>query len=300
MKTNKLVFQSLFLSLLLAGAGIAQTPLQMISKLDGGTNPFKEPISIALDPQGNLYVADSANHRIQKFDGQGKLISKWGGLGQGNGQLNCQPYNFCAVAVDSSGHVYVTDGNNNRVVKFDSSGKFLSTWGSTGYDNGQFTNPFGLGVDRQGNVYVSDDNHRIQKFDANGKFLAKWGGPGSGDGEFGVVIRIAFDTQGNIFVTDMGNGLQKFDANGKFLTKYKTCGNDPIIGAMGLALDAQDNLYVFELLNKHLCKFDSSGRFVTLWEELKLPGEGIAIDQQGNMYVAQGGGVNLVIKYRKP
>ena len=300
MKTRNLVLQALFV-LSLVGSGIAQTPLQMIWKTDGGANKFGFPNSVALDSQGNLYVADSTNHRIQKFDGQGKLISKWGGLGQRDGQLNCEPYSFCGVAVDSSGHVYVTDGNNNRVEKFDSSGKFLSTFGSTGYDNGQFTYPFGIGVDRQDNIYVSDDNHRIQKFDSSGKFLAKWGGPGSGDGEFGVVIRIAFDTQGNMYVTDMGNGLQKFDANGKFLAKYKTCGKAPIIGAMGLALDAQDNLYVFEMLNNHLCKFDSSGRFVALWDGFN-PGEGIgiAIDQQGNMYVAQGSGLNLVVKYRKP
>ncbi len=300
MKTKNLFLQALFLGLILVGGGLAQSPLQMISKLDGGANRFKEPISIALDSQDNLYVADSANHRIQKFDSKGHLITKWGGLGQGDGQLDCEPYSFCGVSVDANGHVYVTDGNNGRVQKFDANGKFLAKWGSLGSGDGKFNAPFGIGVDRQGNVYVADDNKHIQKFDANGKFLARWGGPGDGDGEFGVVIRIAFDTQGSIYVTDMGNGLQKFDANGKFLAKYKTCGKDPIHGAMGLALDAKDNVYVFDMTNKHLCKFDSNGRFVALWEGFKNPGEGIAIDQQGNMYISEGSGVNLVVKFRKP
>jgi tripartite motif-containing protein 71 len=114
MKTRNLVLQAV-LVLLLVGGGLAQSPLQIISKLDGGANRFKEPISIALDPQDNLYVADSANNRIQKFDSEGHFIAKWGGLGAGDGQLNCQPYNFCGVAVDGRGNIYVTDGNNNRV-----------------------------------------------------------------------------------------------------------------------------------------------------------------------------------------
>jgi tripartite motif-containing protein 71 len=156
-------------------------------------------------------------------------------------------------------------------------------------------------VDRQGNVYVGDDNNHIQKFDANGKFLAQWGSSGGGDGQFGgAIIKIAFDAQGNIYVTDMGNGFQKFDANGKFLVKYRTCGKDLLLGAMGLALDAKGNVYVFDMMNKHICKFDSNGRFVALWGGFKNPGEGMAIDQQGNIYVSEGSGVNLVVKFRKP
>ena len=80
------------------------------------------------------------------------------------------------VAVDSSGNVYVADTNNNRIQKFDSSGTFITKWGSSGTGDGQFEYPTGIAVDSSGNVYVADtDNHRIQKFDSNGTFLTKWG-----------------------------------------------------------------------------------------------------------------------------
>ena len=88
------------------------------------------------------------------------------------------------AAVDSSNNVYVADQDNNRIQKFDSSGKFITKWGSYGNGDGQFHNPDGIEVDSSGNVYVSDtDNNRIQKFDSNGTFITQWGS-GSSDGQF--------------------------------------------------------------------------------------------------------------------
>jgi tripartite motif-containing protein 71 len=70
------------------------------------------------------------------------------------------------VAVDGAGNVYVVDANNYRVQKFDSSGSFITAWGSSGAGPGQFNLPRGLGLDAEANVYVADSaNHRIQKFD---------------------------------------------------------------------------------------------------------------------------------------
>ena len=123
---------------------------------------FNYPIGIVVDSLGNVYVADTHNNRIQKFDSNGGYLAQWGSLGSGNGQFN-DPYN---VAVDSSGNVYVDDsGDNHRIQKFDSNGGYLAQWGSLGNGEGQFNGPCGAAIDSLGNVYIGDTwNNRVQEF----------------------------------------------------------------------------------------------------------------------------------------
>jgi len=79
-----------------------------------GDGQFFFPRAVALDSSDNVYVADTFNHRIQKFDSDGTFITKWGSRGEGDGQFT-HPQ---GEAVDSSGNVYVADGSNNRIQKF--------------------------------------------------------------------------------------------------------------------------------------------------------------------------------------
>jgi sugar lactone lactonase YvrE len=114
---------------------------------------------------GNVYVADTGNDRIQKFDNNGTFLTGWGSSGTGNGLFSGPS----GVTVDGSGHVFVADTNNNRIQKFDGSGTFLTAWGTTGAGNGQFQFPFGAATDGSGNVYIAEyGNNRIQRFDASG------------------------------------------------------------------------------------------------------------------------------------
>lgn len=79
-----------------------------------GDGQFQDPHGVAVDGSGNVYVADTQNHRVQKFTSDGVFVTKWGNVGSGDGQFSWH----YGVAVDGSGSVYVLDTNNQRVQKF--------------------------------------------------------------------------------------------------------------------------------------------------------------------------------------
>jgi tripartite motif-containing protein 71 len=83
---------------------------------------------VATDSRGNVYVSDTINNNIQKFDSRGHFITKWGTEGTGDGQLK-RP---AGIAIDANDDIYVSNAGNNRIEKFDNSGKFLLKWGSQG------------------------------------------------------------------------------------------------------------------------------------------------------------------------
>src|SRR5919197_1208082 len=108
-----------------------------------------------------VYVADSNNNRVQKFDINGKFIMSWGSKGSKDGQFIVP----VSVVIDSNGDIIVNDRGNARVQKFDSNGKFITKWGSYGKGDGQFIDPEHLAIDSNGYVYVSDrGNNNIQVF----------------------------------------------------------------------------------------------------------------------------------------
>ena len=96
----------------------------------------------------SVYIGDSWNSNIQKFDSEGNFIAKWGTNGTGDGQfLNIGDQSGVeGIDVDSSGNVYVADSGNSRVQKFDSEGNFITKWGTNGTGDGQFIYPSGLAV----------------------------------------------------------------------------------------------------------------------------------------------------------
>jgi PKD repeat protein len=293
-KITSICLTILFLGLMSASVTHAETESYKLVKQWGsegsGNGQFLGLWGIAVDTSGNVYVGDANNHRIQKFDSNGKFITKWGSYGKGNGQFDYLEF----IAVDSSGNVYVVDSYNNRVQKFDSNGKFITKWGSYGTGNGQFNEPQGIAVDSSGNVYVADKwNYRIQKFDSNGKFITKWGSYGSGNGQFANPLGIAVDSSDNVYVIDHAffdfniNRIEKFDSNGKFITKWGS--SDQFIYPYGIAIDSIGNVYVTG--DEEIYEFDSNGKFITKWSVPYLVPEqsgglsGVAVDSSRNVYV---------------
>ncbi len=311
----------------LAGAAIAAGPERALAPdaaagLDfdlgprpDGSRPYPAPDPFAgLDPVPGSDLAVRPN--LAPFvESAPDFVKEWGTRsGTGDGELSAPQ----GAAVDSAGNVYVADAGNSRIQKFDSTGDFVTKWGSQGSGDDQFTSPRSVAVDSSGNVYVADyANNRIQKFDSAGTFLAKWGEVGFGDGEFFRPAGVAVDASGNVYVVESGgNRIQTFDATGNFIAKWGTSGSDhgQFSDPKGVAVDASGNVYVAEQGNSRIQKFDGTGTFLRMWgwgvdtgasalevcTSATLPcqagsmgsgdGElnytnGVAVDSAGNVYV---------------
>jgi len=121
---------------------------------------FNRAEGLSLDDAGNLYVADSCNHRVQVFDGNGAFLREHGSPGTARGQFS-YPYD---VRVDGKGWQYVCEFGNSRVTVLDADDQVLEIIGGAGSAPGQFNNPWSLALDSRGNLYVADSqNHRVQK-----------------------------------------------------------------------------------------------------------------------------------------
>jgi DNA-binding beta-propeller fold protein YncE len=118
-----------------------------------GPGQFESPSAVAVDATGNVYVADTANNRIQKFDAQGNFLLAWGSVGTGDGQFN-HPQ---GITVNGAGDVFVADTLNSRFQKFSPNGTFLLKRGTFGTGNSdQYAFPVGIGSQGATSVLVAD------------------------------------------------------------------------------------------------------------------------------------------------
>ena len=124
---------------------------------------FRDPMGIAVDSQDFVYVADTWNHRIQKFTSEGKFVLQWGKFSEADGEFE----GANAIAIDSEDNVYVSSiWGIGRIQKYTPGGKFITKWGKKGWrEDGVFDSPVGIAIDSNGYVYVCDlVNKRIQIF----------------------------------------------------------------------------------------------------------------------------------------
>jgi DNA-binding beta-propeller fold protein YncE len=211
-----------------------------------GSDPgmLKNPRGLAADASGNIWVADTSNDRLQKFNGDGTLLQVIGRPGSADGEFDSP----AAVAVSPKGNIIVADKGNRRVQVFSAKGVFLGAFGKPGKESGQFNAPVGVAVDGSENIYVVDrDNDRIARFDNSGNLVWEAGREGKGPGEFTDPDSIAVTPDGEIYVLDAGNDrVQVFDTKGTFLRLFGSegKGHGEFREPAGMTLEGGIRLYV--------------------------------------------------------
>ena len=274
---------------------IAGTGVQGFSGDGGPATSAKlyAPTGVAVDGQGNVYIADHSGARVRKVS-RGGTISTFAGTGgagfsgDGGPATSARVGTPYGVAVDGQRNVYISDRYNNRVRKVSPGGTITTFAGTGAYGSGSFgdggpatsaqlRNPYGVAVDGQGNVYIADHGHsRVRKVNPGGTIttFAGTGVPGfSGDGGRATAAKLisprglAVDGRGNVYISDRDNNRVRKVSPGGTITTFAGTGES-----------ANDG--------------DGDGGPATS-ARIQHP-EGMVVDPQGNVYIAAGSSVRRV------
>ncbi|MHB8519943.1 MAG: NHL repeat-containing protein [Limisphaerales bacterium] len=253
----------------------------------GSAARFNSPYGVAVDNGGNVYVAEEMNDTIRKITPGGAVTTLAGSAGQigsadGKGS-GARFQNPRGVAVDTAANVYVADTFNHTIRKIRPDGvvtTLAGTAGQIGSTDGtgsaaRFNNPYGVALDRAGNVYVADfGNHTIRKITPDG-----------------VVTTLA-GTAGQIGSTDGTGSAARF------------------FNPSGVAVDSAGSVYVVDAENYTIRKITLTGIVTTLAGSAGPPGSrdgtasaarlgfpmGVAVDSAGTVYVASSSGYSMIRK----
>jgi sugar lactone lactonase YvrE len=268
---------------LVGGTSITSSAYQYSAQFgsDGsGDGELSTPKQVAVDSNGDIYVADSANSRLQRFSSAGAYEAQATGLSGITGVAVDSSFSAYVawstdavrkldsslatvwtinigggvssprhIATDGT-HVYVCNQGSDVVHKrLCSTGAAVATLGSAGTGDGQFANPHGIAYSATtGNLYVVDaGNTRIQEITRTGTFVRKWGSSGTGNGQFTTPTGVAVDATGNVFVADSGrDDVQMFTSTGTFLRAFGSAGtgNGQFALPDGIAVEADGDVWV--------------------------------------------------------
>jgi DNA-binding beta-propeller fold protein YncE len=201
--------------------GTGAGEFEFYSRRSGYGAPYGD---VAFDTDGNIYVLDTGNFRVQKFAPDRSFLLAWGSEGEGEGQFLAAG----GIAVGPEGAIYVSDERRSDIQKFDAEGHFLEAIEVPPDPDWSWLVPAGLTVDRGGDIWLTDfSSYRLLRIAANGELRATWGAMGSDDGELSTPNDVAVDALGRVYVADDGNNrLVVFGPDGRFLASAGGVGSD--------------------------------------------------------------------------
>ena len=204
-----------------------------------------------------------------------------------------------ALGNDDTLYVLCRSGGAAQIARLTYDDDYLGAFSGFGTDDGKFQLPGAIIIDRDQNLFLSDEGlHRITMLDKDGKFLNKWGVHGAGEGQLNRPSGLAFDADENLFVVDTFNHrVQTFTKDGEFRAAWGRFGSGEgeLNFPWGIAVDDLGDVYVADWRNDRIQKFTADGKFLMAVGrsgsgngELNRP-TGVAVDKDGDIYVADCG-----------
>ena len=257
-----------------------------------GDAQVRYPNDLDVEPDGDVYLADTANDRVQKFTATGAPLTRWGSAGSGDGQMDAPT----GVTVTPSGEVWVADTGNDRVLRFSATGELLGKAGSTGAGPGEFRAPADVVPGAPGAMLVTDrGNNRVQQLTTAGAHVRTVGEPPAG-AIYAPGQPAAAD--GSVWITDYATrSVQRFSQDGAFERRLAAPAEHPGALANPTAVAADrcgDNVYVTSPVERPLAergtapggvaRFRGDGAFLgTLGEPGGRP-VGVAVGPDGSVW----------------
>ena len=261
-----------------------------------GSGQVSDPLGVAVDSSGNVWVVNSGNNRVEEFSSEGAYIKSIGSKGSGKTQFK-EPKGIAF----SGRNFYVSDYGNNRIEELSGSGTYLAEFGTKGSGNGQLDGPYGIASDPvAGDLYVTDSlNNRVQEFTITGTFVTKFGTEGTGNGEFKDPLGVTINNEGSVYVGDSGNSrVQEWEqvpiAPPAYTLKFGTKGseNGQLKEPHGVAMAKSGNVYVLDTANSRVEEFSPTGTYLNKFGasgaekgDMSSP-YAIAVDTKGNSWIA--------------
>ncbi|HEY3434038.1 MAG TPA: hypothetical protein VGK41_00155, partial [Solirubrobacterales bacterium] len=253
---------------------------------DGQLN---SPSDLARDSEGDLWVLDRGNGRVQQFSPEGQFLSKFGSPGTQEGQIN-QP---SSIAIDAAGNLLL--GESGRVQKFSPGGQLLQKFGSFGEGTGQFLSAAGITVGADGTIWIADFM-KLQRFTPSGELIERVGGSGPG-----VVQQpggLATGADGDVYVASRGTDEVKvFDEDGDYLRTIGSPGTGPgqFSRPIEVALDAEGNVWVADSDDDDVQVFNGAGEYLARFgstgsgaDRFNFGAAGLAPGASGRVWVVDG------------